>query len=100
MSYSMSFFLMIRRPPRATLFPCTTLFRSKFTTWLYRIMMNHFLNAEKKSDRNTNTFSVLGDRSEEHTSELQSRQYIVCGLLLDKNYKNQLTAEVGTVNDE
>src|SRR5476651_1965806 len=67
------FFLMIRRPPRSTLFPYTTLFRSKrmqqkHTFWSRRI---HLYCSER-------------ERSEEHTSELQSRQYLVCRLLLEK----------------
>src|SRR3712207_7348313 len=86
------FFLMIRRPPRSTLFPYTTLFRS------------HALSA-RRSDRPGVRVGTAGDpgargqaavhravhqgravrpRSEEHTSELQSRQYLVCRLLLEK----------------
>src|SRR5947209_13356249 len=69
---------MIRRPPRSTLFPYTTLFRSGSspasaawrTCWSYSTM------------RNWRT-----SRSEEHTSELQSRQYLVCRLLLEKKKK-------------
>src|SRR3712207_9498136 len=67
------FFLMIRRPPRSTLFPYTTLFRS---------------TAAAASDSRTMARRVLMTgvlwRSEEHTSELQSRQYLVCRLLLEK----------------
>src|SRR5438445_10151203 len=67
------FFLMIRRPPRSTLFPYTTLFRS-YLAWVWDVWR---------------TWSDLiatydGTRSEEHTSELQSRQYLVCRLLLEK----------------
>src|SRR5258707_2676115 len=94
------FFLMIRRPPRSTLFPYTTLFRSK--------------NIEQQADRAialTKTISSLVRevqspsgpwvslnlvlRSEEHTSELQSRQYLVCRLLLEKkktNLSNKLSS--------
>src|SRR3712207_8972175 len=79
------FFLMIRRPPRSTLFPYTTLFRSSLAT--------------KKTSTTAKTLSMsisstIGmertrmarptGRSEEHTSELQSRQYLVCRLLLEK----------------
>src|SRR5947209_17335479 len=69
------FFLMFRRPPRSTLFPYTTLFRSE-----------GFL---KFQDSEEVTHVELADafeqmRSEEHTSELQSRQYLVCRLLLEK----------------
>src|SRR5712664_4677618 len=67
------FFLMIRRPPRSTLFPYTTLFRSYRSRVASRT--NRFI-----SDRAA-TGSV---RSEEHTSELQSRSDIVCRLLLEK----------------
>src|SRR5436305_14015533 len=65
------FFLMIRRPPRSTLFPYTTLFRSR--PWA-------------PSPRCTITSACCGpgSRSEEHTSELQSRPHLVCRLLLEK----------------
>src|ERR1035437_10864031 len=68
------FFLMIRRPPRSTLFPYTTLFRSRRCRrtrrrWAYCRHLRH--------------------RSEEHTSELQSRQYLVCRLLLEKKKKTK-----------
>src|SRR5258707_1580951 len=69
---------MIRRPPRSTLFPYTTLFRSR-TFKSYRGMGSIGAMAAG-SDR----YSV---RSEEHTSELQSRQYLVCRLLLEKKKK-------------
>src|SRR5476651_14060 len=62
---------MIRRPPRSTLFPYTTLFRSQLG------------DLRKKSGRDT-IVPFLENRSEEHTSELQSRQYLVCRLLLEK----------------
>src|SRR5258707_4242257 len=74
------FFLMIRRPPRSTLFPYTTLFRSRKAV-------------DQRADRVAFGQSDIcrgGDRrrqqvrSEEHTSELQSRQYLVCRLLLEK----------------
>src|SRR5215471_19375265 len=74
-SPSFFFFLMIRRPPRSTLFPYTTLFRS----------------VEKGDVAQTGDHSTLGitfiDRSEEHTSELQSRRDLVCRLLLEKKNK-------------
>src|ERR1035437_10923102 len=68
------FFLMIRRPPRSTLFPYTTLFRSA-------------LPSQPKNCAGTGwALGCAGGRfrSEEHTSELQSRQYLVCRLLLEK----------------
>src|SRR5438445_4599680 len=74
------FFLMIRRPPRSTLFPYTTLFRSG-----NRIVFGVQFVAQKLAiGRNG-----LGRRSEEHTSELQSRQYLVCRLLLEKKKKKK-----------
>src|SRR3712207_8219127 len=94
---------MIRRPPRSTLFPYTTLFRSVLSTrttkWQYA---EHSTDTVTRSDavaRRTRhaalaLFPVLAlaatmtacatKRSEEHTSELQSRQYLVCRLLLEK----------------
>src|SRR5216684_7603805 len=79
-SYSYSihfFFLMIRRPPRSTLFPYTTLFRSAASrgpAW-----------AGRRAARGGG--SLCGRRSEEHTSELQSRLHLVCRLLLEKKKK-------------
>src|SRR6266496_4782869 len=68
------FFLMIRRPPRSTLFPYTTLFRSTQHAFEHR-------------DRRA-TVPGPQRRSEEHTSELQSRRDLVCRLLLEKKKKN------------
>src|ERR1035441_10998542 len=69
---SFLFFLMIRRPPRSTLFPYTTLFRSR---WRYReLLIINQLHPQR----------VLLFRSEEHTSELQSLRHLVCRLLLEK----------------
>src|SRR3712207_9253417 len=86
------FFLMIRRPPRSTLFPYTTLFRSPGTSTtrlpaLADLRVN-VLHCLKLLPENTLVF-CYGDtiRSEEHTSELQSRQYLVCRLLLEKKKK-------------
>src|SRR5258707_5347522 len=76
------FFLMIRRPPRSTLFPYTTLFRSsvpKSTVGWQRRSLHFGLSTHIGSLQ----FGML-TRSEEHTSELQSRQYLVCRLLLEK----------------
>src|SRR5215203_6645908 len=70
------FFLMIRRPPRSTLFPYTTLFRSRAVREL------------RYEDGPGPTPAQRRARSEEHTSELQSRQYLVCRLLLEKKKKN------------
>src|SRR2546422_7569610 len=72
------FFLMIRRPPRSTLFPYTTLFRSgKFTTTLLLVRPDSSVSRRRLA-WSTST------RSEEHTSELQSRLHLVCRLLLEK----------------
>src|SRR3712207_7673007 len=85
--YFFFFFLMIRRPPRSTLFPYTTLFRSD-------------ADPQRSGDDATAKNRLVGvegrvagkedQRSEEHTSELQSRQYLVCRLLLEKkkNYND------------
>src|SRR3712207_7805453 len=88
---------MIRRPPRSTLFPYTTLFRSnpdfipayvdlgRYEIWLRGRpdrALEFFAQAYRKAP-------AFVDRSEEHTSELQSRQYLVCRLLLEKK-KNQM----------
>src|SRR3712207_8793264 len=96
---------MIRRPPRSTLFPYTTLFRSRRQT-LFRPEQqeagrHHFLrqhgDAEARLHGRLQAVEAWaciddapGSRSEEHTSELQSRQYLVCRLLLEKkkNYTN------------
>src|SRR5258707_8842534 len=70
---------MIRRPPRSTLFPYTTLFRSQRAN-----SAAGFVHSDQ-TVRNANEISFkLRGRSEEHTSELQSRQYLVCRLLLEK----------------
>src|SRR3712207_7476856 len=86
------FFLMIRRPPRSTLFPYTTLFRSLAAQVL--VADRHLAHEEEEARRRLQAGEVvevlppqvdeLHLRSEEHTSELQSRQYLVCRLLLEK----------------
>src|SRR5690349_22106012 len=72
---------MIRRPPRSTLFPYTTLFRSS-GNGIARVDDLWFDHAPK-----TNVLGVIVKRSEEHTSELQSRRDLVCRLLLEKKKK-------------
>src|SRR5471030_3370462 len=69
------FFLMIRRPPRSTLFPYTTLFRSSFP-WRRTSRRCSFCSTKSSTAR-----------SEEHTSELQSLRHLVCRLLLEKKKK-------------
>src|SRR3712207_7960027 len=82
---------MIRRPPRSTLFPYTTLFRSKRTPSAPYCSMRSSGSMPVPSDFDIRRPSgawmtewMLTSRSEEHTSELQSRQYLVCRLLLEK----------------
>src|SRR3712207_6949452 len=96
---------MIRRPPRSTLFPYTTLFRSGLlppgaAEQLAggRAVLGLAVDAVEDVDdllpqrlRIDAVLGVVGDRSEEHTSELQSRQYLVCRLLLEKKKKNLTT---------
>src|SRR3712207_6980797 len=90
------FFLMIRRPPRSTLFPYTTLFRSARAQARVRERRRRPAGAARgprarsradprESDRPVDLARRC--RSEEHTSELQSRQYLVCRLLLEKKKK-------------
>src|SRR3712207_7871126 len=105
---------MIRRPPRSTLFPCTTLFRShlpylkfpdtwpvfspkdKIGDWLESYVeamevpywtSTVATKATYSPEKGEWTVEVERERSEEHTSELQSRQYLVCRLLLEKKKK-------------
>src|SRR3712207_8006079 len=98
------FFLMIRRPPRSTLFPYTTLFRSGVRLVGQQRVRGEQARPDVDDHRNPETGQLRGPdragepgdgevrrvhlqherRSEEHTSELQSRQYLVCRLLLEK----------------
>src|SRR3712207_8581531 len=102
---------MIRRPPRSTLFPYTTLFRSPLWTRNnhLELTLSNYTNPQTVSKLQTrlllnglrtsspirnmihhrilSMIHALGSRSEEHTSELQSRQYLVCRLLLEKKKK-------------
>src|SRR3712207_7284483 len=101
----MSFFLMIRRPPRSTLFPYTTLFRSlalrrrvrQQTDVIREHLATRTLYEERVRIARDLHDSLEQDlRSEEHTSELQSRQYIVCRLLLEKKINGRcLTSKPG-----
>src|SRR2546426_4628311 len=87
------FFLMIRRPPRSTLFPYTTLFRSLLAEGH---VVARFKGREEFGARSLGNRSILADprnRSEEHTSELQSPCNLVCRLLLEKKKNtNQITS--------
>src|SRR2546429_6632366 len=82
------FFLMIRRPPRSTLFPYTTLFRSEILAHRkgLALMANviSICGSLRKGSYNRMVMNLLPGRSEEHTSELQSRLHLVCRLLLEK----------------
>src|SRR3712207_8449860 len=97
---------MIRRPPRSTLFPYTTLFRSARSTPVAR--QPSCRNSTLMASRHTRLIAQSPNlpphltsrpspphaRSEEHTSELQSRQYLVCRLLLEKKKKQIFSADV------
>src|SRR3989442_11930930 len=90
---------MIRRPPRSTLFPYTTLFRSNqwinlklsLPVTVFFVLARHNLEVRKPCSTVRQKQEILSveDRSEEHTSELQSRPHLVCRLLLEKK-KNKL----------
>src|SRR5437660_9392636 len=77
---------MLPRPPRSTLFPYTTLFRSTLLLQNHpsRLLPNHHYRSIRIPPHN------LGHRSEEHTSELQSRGHLVCRLLLEKKNKKEM----------
>src|SRR3989442_10842852 len=103
----MFFFLMIRRPPRSTLFPYTTLFRSErrsLRSSRYLVRRSHHRRsgasggtdccAGSDRERSSATLRSGACRSEEHTSELQSRPHLVCRLLLEKK-KKRLSATAG-----
>src|SRR5438445_7887372 len=79
---------MIWRPPRSTLFPYTTLFRSCASSLVCSICFCFNGSVYCMASDSALAYS----RSEEHTSELQSRQYLVCRLLLEKKKKKQLTS--------
>src|SRR2546422_4181599 len=84
---------MIRRPPRSTLFPYTTLFRSlggqvaRVDLFLHVRVVFRELDQVAVPEQVRPAVSHLSDRSEEHTSELQSRLHLVCRLLLEKKKK-------------
>src|SRR3712207_6970244 len=88
---------MIRRPPRSTLFPYTTLFRSS-SSRTSRMSWVPSSSAVRSSSVGDNGFlpvvmRAADNRSEEHTSELQSRQYLVCRLLLEKKKNDNNTTD-------
>src|SRR2546427_6401734 len=101
------FFLMIRRPPRSTLFPYTTLFRSGLVELLLHLAWGRGVEQGQRGEGQPRPdegfgavipaqllqalFQLLCHRSEEHTSELQSQSNLVCRLLLEKKKKNIVT---------
>src|SRR3712207_8833418 len=96
---------MIRRPPRSTLFPYTTLFRSGGQEKLLAAggifhvvgmelpLGDHLHRAQRLLAEDPDSDFLARNRSEEHTSELQSRQYLVCRLLLEKNKPKSLSLQ-------
>src|SRR6266700_5586405 len=84
------FFLMIRRPPRSTLFPYTTLFRSSGRARRGR-GVRRYAHRRDHGLGHRQPLGVAG-RSEEHTSELQSRENLVCRLLLEKKKKQHFSS--------
>src|SRR3712207_7304797 len=109
--YRIFFFLMIRRPPRSTLFPYTTLFRSGDLLLLEEHGEREGPDEHEDDDRDDRPGDLEGrvvgelrgarvPRSEEHTSELQSRQYLVCRLLLEKKKNIRLTLQRYTLSQE
>src|SRR5689334_24187550 len=94
LSFSFFFFLMIRPPPRSTLFPYTTLFRSQSKTAAQLLSRATLCIQSGDESEHTKIFVFYSDndsflRSEEHTSELQSQFHLVCRLLLEKKKKNK-----------
>src|SRR3712207_8683960 len=96
---------MIRRPPRSTLFPYTTLFRSELLAergvvasyetvrqWCLKFGQQYANELRRRRPKTGDKWHL--DRSEEHTSELQSRQYLVCRLLLEKKKTTYIEAIV------
>src|SRR2546422_7585893 len=84
---------MIRRPPRSTLFPYTTLFRSPIHTASARVAEGVVVyNSTQSAIALAACREAERQRSEEHTSELQSRLHLVCRLLLEKKKKKEQTA--------
>src|SRR5256885_9015194 len=86
---------MIRRPPRSTLFPYTTLFRSRIANF-----GRQFFAAVVEMDADAVALQRFGDRSEEHTSELQSPCNLVCRLLLEKKKKSSEYATLSAISSD
>src|SRR5437016_10010759 len=102
--YSSFFFLMIRRPPRSTLFPYTTLFRSRFGHCRGKARRDGAENARRRQEPNGGPpggwlqADYDQNRSEEHTSELQSLTNLVCRLLLEKKKKKTQHKKHNTIS--
>src|SRR5260370_27826700 len=103
---SLFFFLMIRRPPRSTLFPYTTLFRSRIAKGIQNKLSDmrpndaayfaqRYDSFEQRLKQADEKWSHSAGRSEEHTSELQSHLNIVCRLLLEKKKHNRCSTKCG-----
>src|SRR5262245_63267100 len=90
--HSILFFLMIRRPPRSTLFPYTTLFRSEGREAL-GVPGAFEGDRDRSGGAHVLEDALIASRSEEHTSELQSLRHLVCRLLLEK--KKKITHSAG-----
>src|SRR2546425_2626298 len=93
---------MIRRPPRSTLFPYTTLFRSTGRILSFcrsAAVLGPFDPADLRLAARATLISRHEDRSEEHTSELQSLAYLVCRLLLEKKKRRGRDATVAILGD-
>src|SRR3989442_3347112 len=91
---------MIRRPPRSTLFPYTTLFRSRavvLSADKHDVLIGEMNAMARVGHGDSQSRVQVGVRSEEHTSELQSRPHLVCRLLLEKKKKN-LTTNIVRLN--
>src|SRR5260370_20075030 len=95
------FFLMIRRPPRSTLFPYTTLFRSEQLRHIFDDLVQYLIQLERRGDPAGGGVQALQLelRSEEHTSELQSHLNLVCRLLLEKKKRSMKSRTTIGEND-
>src|SRR3989442_6753732 len=100
MSIIFFFFLMIRRPPRSTLFPYTTLFRSHASNLAFSAGSGPSRRRRARAREYPGGYSQGGGngRSEEHTSELQSRPHLVCRLLLEKKKKTRMPSEYSSAS--
>src|SRR2546422_3522022 len=96
---------MIRRPPRSTLFPYTTLFRSQARVRVQRVGVHlgglqQHLHVLHRAEPARQGARPAPGRSEEHTSELQSRLHLVCRLLLEKKKKKKQMQAAAITNDQ